>query len=68
MDTTVRDHINCLKSRIDVLGKHIMGDACTPDERKKYQVEIGIASLALAHYEAALKEEQKLPHEILRQK
>lgn len=60
MDSTVREHIGQLKSRIDLLTREMADDRRTPDERKRIEVEVGIAFLALAHYEAALKEEHKL--------
>lgn len=67
MDSTVRQHINGLKARIDLLTKEMMDDWRTEDDRKRSQAEIGIAYLALAHYEAAIKEERKLlpPKEIV---
>lgn len=67
MDSTVRQHINGLKSRIDLLTQQMMDDWRSEDDRKRSQAEIGIAYLALAHYEAAIKEERKLspPKEIL---
>jgi hypothetical protein len=45
----------------------MMDDWRSEDDRKRSQAEIGIAYLALAHYEAAIKEERKLspPKEIL---
>lgn len=60
MDSTVRKHIDGLKSRIDLLTNEMMGDGRTEDDRKRFQSEIGIAYLALAHYEAAMREERKL--------
>ena len=60
MDSTVREHIDRLKSRIDLLTREMMDEGRTEDERKRCQAEVGIAFLALAHYEAALRQEHKL--------
>lgn len=60
MDSTVREHIGRLKARIDLLSEQIAGNRCAPQEVKNSKAELGIAFLALAHYEAALKHERKL--------
>jgi len=60
MNTTVREHVRRLKLRIDLLDHQIADEQCNQEQRNQIKKEIGIASLALAHYEAALKEEQKL--------
>lgn len=60
MDITLREHIDRLKCRIDLLTREMMEDWRTQDERKRFEVEVGIACLALAHYEAALKQEHKV--------
>lgn len=60
MDTTVREHIRRLKSQISLLGDQIADEQCSQEQRNQLKTEIGIASLALAHYEAALRKEQRL--------
>jgi hypothetical protein len=60
MNTTVREHVRRLKLQIDLLGHQIADEQCNQEQRNQLQIEMGIASLALAHYEAALKEERKL--------
>lgn len=60
MDSTVREHIDRLKFRIDLLTREMTDATRTQEERKNFQVEVGIAFLTLAHYEAALKQEDKL--------
>jgi hypothetical protein len=60
MDSTVREHIERLKARIDLLNRDLMDDQRTADERQQFLAERGIAFLALAHYEAAIREEHKL--------
>lgn len=60
MDCTVREHINRLKSRIDLLTRELVNDLATKDELQGLRTEVGIAFLALAHFEAALREETKL--------
>ena len=60
MDTTVREHIRRLKSQITGLGDQIADERCNQEQQNQLKTEIGIAYLALAHYEAALKEELKL--------
>jgi hypothetical protein len=60
MDTTVREHIKRLKARIDLLDRYLMDDQRTENERQTFLAELGFASLALAHYEAAIREEHKL--------
>ena len=60
MDSTVRQHIFRLQTRIDLLSERIADNHCTPQEVQNSKAELGIAFLALAHYEAALKQESKL--------
>jgi len=60
MDSTVREHICRLKARVDLLSEEIADSHCTPLEVKNSKAELGTAFLALAHYEAALKQERKL--------
>ena len=60
MDSTVREHVTRLKSRIDLLTREMMDDGRTQDQRRRLKAEIETAYLALAHYEAALKQERKL--------
>jgi hypothetical protein len=60
MDSTVREHIFRLKARIDLLSERIADNHCTQQEVKNSKAELGVAFLALAHYEAALKQERKL--------
>jgi hypothetical protein len=60
MDNTVREHIRRLKWQINLLGHQIVDKHCSQEQRNQFKTEIGIASLALAHYEAALRKEQRL--------
>ncbi len=60
MDTTVREHMRRLKSQISLLGDQIADEQCSQEQRNHLKTEIGIASFALAHYEAALRKEQRL--------
>jgi hypothetical protein len=60
VDSTVREHIRRLKARIDLLSHQIADNHCTQPEVTKFKAELGSAFLALAHYEAALKQERKL--------
>lgn len=60
MDRTVREHISRLKVRIDLLSERIADNHCTQQEVENFKAELGFAFLALAHYEAALKQERKL--------
>ena len=60
MNSTVREHVEQLKALIDLLDRDLMDDQRTQDERKRFLAERGIAYLALAHYEAAIREEHKL--------
>ena len=61
MDRTVREHVTRLKSQIHLLNHRIAEEGeHTDEERKILKAQLGVASLALAHYEAALKQERKL--------
>jgi hypothetical protein len=61
MDSTVGEHIRHLKARIGLLSQQIAENQCTQLEvQELFKAELGIAFLAIAHYEAALKEEHKL--------
>jgi len=59
MDLTVREHIARLEARFQELNALIM-EAGSLEKRNKLEAEIRACSLALAHYRAALKIEEKL--------
>jgi hypothetical protein len=60
MYNTVGEHIDRLNQKIDRLNLEMMDDRRTEDERRRLQAEVGIAFLALAHFEVALRQEHKL--------
>jgi hypothetical protein len=60
MDITVRQHLAELKSRVQLLTEKIMDNNRHQEERNQLKAELSAATLAIAHYEAALKQERKL--------
>ena len=60
MNTTVREHVRRLELQIDLLDDQIADEQCNQERRNQLKIEIGLAYLALAHYEAALKKEETL--------
>jgi hypothetical protein len=59
MDVSVREHLQKLEQRLQLLGQEIMEKASL-DERNKLEAEIRAANLAIAHYKAALELEESL--------
>src|SRR5438876_8002098 len=62
MDVSVREHLQKLERRLQLLSQEIMENASL-DERNKLEAEIRAANLAIAHYKAALKLEESLSNQ-----
>jgi hypothetical protein len=60
MDRTVREHIFDLEQRLENLGRQIMQNRRTKEERNRIESEIHAAEMALSYYRKALELEQTL--------
>jgi len=60
MDTSVGEHIRRLEELLLKLNAQIMENSRDLQERNRIEANIRAAYLAIAHYQAALKAEQKL--------
>jgi len=60
MDTSVGEHIRRLEKRVLELNAQMMENNRGLGERNRIEADIRAAYLAIAHYQAALKAEQKL--------
>jgi len=59
MDFTLREHLRRLNERLQLLSREIM-ESRSLQERNKIEAEIRAANLAIAHYQAALDQENRL--------
>jgi predicted aspartyl protease len=59
MNSTVREHINRLESRIQRLNQEIMENRSSQEERNRLEAEIRAAKSTLTHYRAALEIENQ---------
>jgi hypothetical protein len=59
MERSVREHLQRLDERLQLLSQQIMENSSL-EERNKLEAEIRAANLAIAHYKAALELEQDL--------
>ena len=62
MDVSVREHLQKLERRLQLLSQEIM-ESASLDERNKLEAEIRAANLAIAHYKAALELEESLSNQ-----
>ncbi len=59
MDVSIRQHLQNLEQRLELLSRQIMENR-SREERNKLEAEIRAANLAIAHYKAALDLEHTL--------
>lgn len=62
MDLSVREHLQKLEQRLQLLNQEIMENR-SRDERNKLEAEIRAANLAITHYKAALELEGSLSNQ-----
>lgn len=60
METTLKEHIHRLETRLNELSTQVMANRVTPAERNKIEAEIRAANLAINHYRTALKLEKSV--------
>jgi prefoldin subunit 5 len=59
MDRTLRDHLEWLQGKVETLNNQIM-ECASREQANHLQSEIRAIELAISHYEAALKVENRI--------
>ncbi|HUA91623.1 MAG TPA: hypothetical protein VL991_03595 [Terracidiphilus sp.] len=62
MERTLREHIDYLEKKIEMLKKELQGPEQTPSQQNEIEIDLGIAERALAHFQRAFDFEQRLSH------